>query len=181
MAASLQAYNIQPSFVLFSDNGIGHPCHSYGYAFGWPALFSTKKLQLFPYFILEATPFCAAGSGSQRMRPWRRQCKSQRTRAAFERTARWAPGRCSKHKILTPSFVLFADNGIGNPRHSYGYTFGLPALFSTKTTATFPTFYACCNAVRNSRRERAPSSRNDGRSAAAARTGAPGGWPDVTG
>jgi len=34
MAASLQAYNIQPSFVLFADNGIGHPCHSYGYAFG---------------------------------------------------------------------------------------------------------------------------------------------------
>ncbi len=32
--------------------------------------------------------FCAAGRGSQRKRPWRRHCKSQRTQAAFERTAR---------------------------------------------------------------------------------------------
>ncbi len=56
--------------------------------------------------------------------------------------------RCSKHKTFTPSLVLFADNGIDNPRHSYGYAFGLPALFSTKITSTYPTFYACCNAVR---------------------------------
>ncbi len=32
--------------------------------------------------------FCAADRGSRRKRPWRRQCKSQRTQAAFERTAR---------------------------------------------------------------------------------------------
>ncbi len=48
--------------------------------------------------------------------------------------------RCSKHKTFTPSLVLFADNGIAHPRHSYGYAFGLPALFSTKITSTYPTF-----------------------------------------
>jgi len=47
-----------------------------------------------------------------------------------------------KHEIITPSFVLFADNGIDHPCHSYGYAFGLPALFSTKITATFPILYA---------------------------------------
>jgi len=77
----------------------------------------------------------------------RRRRNAGATRAAFERTARRLPGRCSKHKILTPSFVLFADNGIDHPCHSYGYAFGWPALFSTKITATFPTFYTCCNAV----------------------------------
>ncbi len=63
--------------------------------------------------------------------------------------------RCSKHKTFTPSFVLFADNGIGHPCHSFGYAFGLPALFSTKITANYPKFYACCNAVRNGRCESA--------------------------
>ncbi len=53
-----------------------------------------------------------------------------------------------KHKIITPNFVLFADNGIDNPRHSYGYDFGLPALFSTKITSTFPILYACSDAER---------------------------------
>ncbi len=47
-----------------------------------------------------------------------------------------------KHEIITPSFVLFADNGIDIPCHSYGYAFGLPALFSTKITATVPILYA---------------------------------------
>ncbi len=47
-----------------------------------------------------------------------------------------------KNKILTPSFVLFADNGIDHPCHSYGYAFGWPALFLTKITATFPILYA---------------------------------------
>ncbi len=47
-----------------------------------------------------------------------------------------------KHKIITPSFVLFADNGIDHPCHSYGYAFGWPALFLTKITSTFPILYA---------------------------------------
>ena len=47
-----------------------------------------------------------------------------------------------KHKIIRPSLVLFADNVIDNPCHSFGYAFRLPALFSSKITATFPILYA---------------------------------------
>ena len=100
-----------------------------------------------------------------------RLCSRQKQLQLFRHFTLAATLRCSKHKICTPSFVLFAGNGIDHPCHSYGYAFGWSALFSAKITATFPTFYACCNAVRNGRSRARSTGRSEGRGAAAAREG----------
>ncbi len=42
-----------------------------------------------------------------------------------------------KHEIITPSFVLFADNGIDNPCHSYGYAFGIACFVLDKNNCNF--------------------------------------------